>query len=353
MNAIKCEMCNSSDVIKIGDYYVCQSCGTKYNVEAAKKLIIGNTVDIQGTVKVDNSEFVKKYLANARRAKEKEDWEEAEKYYNFVEQNDPTNIEAVFYSSYAKAKSSLIERDIYKREAVFKVLTNSVSVIDDYYDIEKEAEEIPLIFQIGQDMLDMMRSNFVFNYRVNGYGIIDYSEKRRTEVLFGILEYEFVNTLEHIINKYPDGDNRTIPFYELAVFHATNVLENGNPINPDVITQRIMNLHILWNRVDARHEIPDTILAPQKGGCYIATCVYGSYDCPQVWTLRRYRDMTLASTWYGRVFIQIYYAISPTLVRLFGAMEWFKKLWKKKLDRMVSRLNDKGIDNTPYQDKSW
>ena len=36
---------------------------------------------------------------------------------------------------------------------------------------------------------------------------------------------------------------------------------------------------------------------PQNsGGCYVATCVYGSYDCPQVWTLRRFRDNTLAET---------------------------------------------------------
>lgn len=27
----------------------------------------------------------------------------------------------------------------------------------------------------------------------------------------------------------------------------------------------------------------------EKAGCYIATCVYGSYDCPQVWILRRFR----------------------------------------------------------------
>lgn len=27
-----------------------------------------------------------------------------------------------------------------------------------------------------------------------------------------------------------------------------------------------------------------------NNGCYIATCVYGSYDCPQVWILRRFRD---------------------------------------------------------------
>lgn len=35
-------------------------------------------------------------------------------------------------------------------------------------------------------------------------------------------------------------------------------------------------------------------------GCYVATCVYGSYDCPQVWTLRRFRDNTLAETMLGR-----------------------------------------------------
>ena len=52
--------------------------------------------------------------------------------------------------------------------------------------------------------------------------------------------------------------------------------------------------------------------------CYVATAVYGSYDCPEVWILRRYRDYTLAETWYGRAFIHTYYAISPTLVKWFG-----------------------------------
>ena len=87
--------------------------------------------------------------------------------------------------------------------------------------------------------------------------------------------------------------------------------------------------------------------------CYVATCVYGSYDCPQVWTLRRYRDDTLAKTWRGRAFIRTYYAISPKIVKLFGHTKWFKKMWRGKLDRMVKKLNDKGVENTPYQDKQW
>ena len=91
----------------------------------------------------------------------------------------------------------------------------------------------------------------------------------------------------------------------------------------------------------------------QNGGCYVATAVYGSYDCPQVWTLRRYRDYTLAETWYGRAFIKTYYAISPTLVKWFGHTEWFKKMWQGKLDRMVAKLQDEGIESTPYEDKKW
>ncbi len=90
-----------------------------------------------------------------------------------------------------------------------------------------------------------------------------------------------------------------------------------------------------------------------SSGCYVATCVYGSYDCPQVWTLRRYRDNTLGSTWYGRSFIRTYYAISPALVKLFGNTSWFKKLWKGKLDRMVAKLNADGVEDTPYQDRIW
>jgi hypothetical protein len=88
-------------------------------------------------------------------------------------------------------------------------------------------------------------------------------------------------------------------------------------------------------------------------GCYVATCVYGSYDCPQVWTLRRFRDNTLAGTMLGRAFIRTYYAISPTIVRWFGKTRWFKKMWHGMLDNMVKHLNDNGVEDTPYNDKDW
>lgn len=85
-------------------------------------------------------------------------------------------------------------------------------------------------------------------------------------------------------------------------------------------------------------------------GCYIATCVYGSYDCPQVWTLRRFRDTVLAKNCFGRVFIHFYYAISPKLVKIFGEKAWFCDIWHRRLDKLVDILHIRGIGDEPYQD---
>ena len=89
---------------------------------------------------------------------------------------------------------------------------------------------------------------------------------------------------------------------------------------------------------------------PKKDGCYIATAVYGSYDCPKVWTLRRFRDCQLKQTALGRAFVRCYYTISPTLVKRFGDVNWMKRLVRHPLDRLVTSLKADGLEDTPYND---
>ena len=89
----------------------------------------------------------------------------------------------------------------------------------------------------------------------------------------------------------------------------------------------------------------------KKQGCYVATCVYNSYDCPEVWRLRRYRDDYLDLHWWGRAFIKIYYAISPKLVKRFGQKSWFRDPVKRILDKKVSKLEKQGFSDAPYHDK--
>lgn len=88
-----------------------------------------------------------------------------------------------------------------------------------------------------------------------------------------------------------------------------------------------------------------------QGGCFVATAVYGSYECPEVRVLRRYRDLSLARHWPGRAFIRLYYKVSPALVRGLGGSDWFVRSVRPLLDDLVARLRRRGLDDTPYSDR--
>lgn len=209
MKAMVCEMCDSRDLIKQGEFYVCQNCGTKYTVEAAKKLMV------EGTVKIDNTDVVEKYLLNARRAKKKEDWEETEKYYNMVEQNDPSNIEAIFYSAYGKAMTTLPVNDVYVRESVFKTLCNSASVLDENFDLAKAEEQLPMLEQIATDAIDMFGSEFVYTQYKNGYGVVTGDDKHKTYQLFINVLSNLCDSYSNIIKKLPgEAKKEKVCLYE-------------------------------------------------------------------------------------------------------------------------------------------
>ena len=218
MKQIVCEMCNSSDFLKRDGVFVCQHCGCKYSVEEAKKMMIEGIVDVSGsTVKVDNTSFVQKYLENARRAKQKTDWEEVEKYYNMVEQNDPQNIEAIFYSAYGKVMLSLTESDRFKRDQKFDVFGRSISIIDDHYDPNRSDELIPLIEAMSDDLIRLTRSGYV--YTATKYS----NDSSYTKDMMFKVEQKFIETIKNIIKK----DNKPKLYYVLRRQYE-NLILNKN-----------------------------------------------------------------------------------------------------------------------------
>ena len=209
MKQLTCEMCGSTELIKDGGFFVCQTCGTKYSVEEAKKMMIEGTVDVQGTVKVDNSALIAKHLVNAHRALVKEDWEEVEKYYNLVEQNSPDNIEAVFFSSYGKAMLSMTDSDYFKREQKFQVLNRSMSVISDYYDTTTENKEEALR-KIAEYIQKMYNVTFVYQRQSLDLGGAIRSLGAATGTkqwcinLINSTKNTFINELKQIAAKHDD-----------------------------------------------------------------------------------------------------------------------------------------------------
>ena len=217
MKQIVCEVCGSNDLVKEDGCFICQYCGAKYSPEEAKRLIVevNGKVDVSGSkVTVDNTSFVERSLENARRAKAKEDWEECEKYYNMVEQYEPTNIEAIFYSSYGKARMALVDSDRFKREQKIKVLKNSISVIDDNYDNspDKYEENKVLIQNINADLLSMMNSSFVMNTVNNGN--YTSNDSSYTFDMFIELSLGMIESIEHIIGVITDK-KKTIYLWQI------------------------------------------------------------------------------------------------------------------------------------------
>ncbi len=293
MKAMTCEMCNGTEFVKEDGFFVCQFCGIKYSVEEAKKMMIEGTVDVQGTVKVDNSAFVEKYLTNARRAYEKEDWEEVEKYYNMVEQNDPTNIEAIFYSAFGKAKTSLTSDDIYKRQAAFKVLQNSVSIIDDNYNMEKEPEQFVFLEKITNDIINMSFSSYVFTEWKDGYGNVTKTNKSETESLFVSLLDEYAVSLQNIIAKYELNQKskiKSIYMWIIKLYEIQRDSLNLTAQGKDICNKNIVKMHEQIKKIEPEHIIPSFSSAveeeKQKGimkTAIIVICIIIGIICFGVW----------------------------------------------------------------------
>lgn len=126
--------------------------------------------------------------------------------------------------------------------------------------------------------------------------------------------------------------------------------EIGNSRGWSSAADRIVNGWSSETRSDFEHTLEADLAARKKkaGGCYVATAVYGSYDCPEVWVLRRFRDEFLRRSIAGRIFIRVYYATSPRAVRVFGSS--LRSSARKPLDALVRRLVKQGFAATPYSD---
>lgn len=170
-----------------------------------------------------------------------------------------------------------------------------------------------------------------------------------------------INDQTHLNNDRKERDEKVRKICEEAGIPILK-LWTSYGINPEYIKGRIdetlNNLPVVRIHHFSQTSSPEqpTTISTQppikkKNGCYVATCVYGSYDCPEVWVLRRYRDNTLSQSYFGRAFIKAYYAISPMLVKHFGKYTWFINACKLPLDKLISKLQINGFENTPYSDK--
>lgn len=417
MKQLTCEMCGSTELMKQDGVFVCQTCGTKYSVEEAKKMMVEGTVEVAGTVKVDDSSKIDNFFTMAENAYEAGNKKEAESYCNRIIEIDPNNYKAWLLKGRAAGWQSTlanirIEESVNcfnkaidnapedKAEEVKKISSDEISQLslalitlccDNYSKngsinnantIKKNVQAVKLysllfLAKCGVKATDLNASialkinqavvaAYQNDIKKDYWGSTGHPSKvawdRYTEQCWAAIDL-----INLAINLSDDDGTADKTRYENKIFILKELESSGSyhysnggwskeytytGEGKQKIIDMIMECHNKIKEIDPSYIIPER---PQQtsNGCYVATAVYGSYDCPQVWTLRRFRDYTLAETWYGRAFIRTYYAISPTLVKWFGHTKWFKNMWKGKLDRMVANLNAEGVEDTPYEDRNW
>jgi hypothetical protein len=72
-----------------------------------------------------------------------------------------------------------------------------------------------------------------------------------------------------------------------------------------------------------------------KSGCFIATAAYGSYLHPKVAELRDFRDRYLMTNVPGRLFVALYYRLSPPVARVIAEHEWMRVVVRGALTPVV------------------
>ena len=327
----------------------CPECGKDISDKAAACPHCGNPIASLFEKKNENKENddeIQRYLALARRAKEENNGENATRYYDLVLQKDPFNWEAAFYQVYFKAMECKIIEISSAAMSIANCLDNVLYLIKSQEASSNQSGALAEIFaRIGIGAAALR--NGAYNH-YSAHSTVDgvFNECAGRIVTCGNIYDSFIKAAQ---NNFPE-EKQIIS--GCAEVYITYIINNIKMYNRDFATRKIAELQELVKQTKPSYvalELPSS----SSGGCYIATAVYGSYDCPEVWTLRRYRDYKLAKTIYGRAFIKIYYAISPILVKYFGDTKLFKKLWKKRLDVMVHTLQLDGFESTPYRDSDW
>jgi tetratricopeptide (TPR) repeat protein len=138
------------------------------------------------------------------------------------------------------------------------------------------------------------------------------------------------------VDRFKDGKNK-------AIMHMMKVVE----IVPNSASYR-RSLGILYSQagkkdlaieqiekaielepenIGFQKELED-LKAEKGGGCFIATAVYDSPHSLEVELLRKFRDETLLTSQIGRIFVNVYYFLSPPVANFISDKKTIKYLLK-------------------------
>ncbi len=340
-------MCGSNDIVKENDLYVCQNCGTKYSPDEAKKMY--QKVEVQGKVQVDKSPDVENLEILLDRNINNKQWDEVAKYARDILEKDPNNWKAIFYKELGEAWV-VPYNDITPIREIIPATKTAISILETEASGNEILENKNTMGKQINDICYGAAGTALKNYKNNYQSVCSLWKVLETNIE---LE-EYAATIVSVNERNNIYSEIVRYASELEVKRSYRCPNGMDSADPDNSTKEYAKQ--IREKYTQKIQETNPNYTPEKAegdGCYVATAVYGSYNCPEVWTLRRFRDETLYRHMLGRIFIRAYYSTSPYLVKYFGKTRTFNRIFRKPLDSFVKRLQKSGVESTYYVDNKY
>lgn len=313
---------------------VCSNCKGEIqlndNMETGYCLYCGTKILIKNEIqKIELSDMPKKdnYLNIANSAYKAGNYEEAIIYYNKVLEVDSRNWNAVYYKGLARAwKSSLVDPNII--EAVY----GAKEAIEIYINTENPSTDDVEKFKatVVNDIYDIL-SNYAVLSKKHYHEFQDMQSSApeywdRIDYCTGIARYCISLISENMLIKKYYRNTKFVMVHllllllkekcDIRYYKSTSGMNLVHKIDANERLKAVSLFDSLVGEVK-KHGIEMDIpeIRRNDGSCYIATAIYGSYDSPEVVILRRFRDNTLYKYSLGRLFIKVYYLLSPPMIK--------------------------------------
>ena len=235
MKKIVCEMCGDSNMVKEDGLYICQTCGSKFTVEEARKMMveIEGTVNVQGTVSIDHSNEEKVLIDKFTIAIENHQFDEA---YNISGEFQKLGSSSV-YSQIGLAvnyiKSQPIDGDSEK-----KALVKYNEILSKCNPTEKKNIEIFFINQY----IDCASKTVRWAYDLLAKKCVEVEYKYETMGYYN--RYMMLDSFERLKYFYAykfEDENYAKEFKETTLRKYYELLVDSTILLPNAISQNVLN----------------------------------------------------------------------------------------------------------------
>lgn len=334
MKQLTCEMCGSTDLVKQDGFFVCQTCGCKYSVEEAKKMMIEGTVNVQGDVRIKNAAQLENLLNLAESSFNSENYKQAEEFCNQIIAMDATNYMAW------KLKGEAINYQITSNNPrileVYNCIMTSYDILNDDEKEEKKSEilsslktcfEGEIRFWVKQietnrpteSSLNDIKNSYVdsFNKMSDAFMKLDYEDEIRQGYLCNFVNYFIKIVNETVVSAWKT--TVAYNYYRDKVRDGKWIDENYRP-NDSILSTFISEGDVLISLLNyAANQFNELTDSEQKALIYENIAFIHKQLC----YANSYTRMVSTTTVYGHTSQSYYWQLGKSLTK--EAVELRKK----------------------------